>query len=595
MKRLSALLIGALLAFSFMGLAMLPPAVHAAGGAANIYAQGSNSCVLTAAGSCTITFTNVVYGDLLIVTGEANEPFSITDSFGSLFKTAASVNYAQVVYVQLTSSGSDTITLSAGSAGDYAVQAFDVQGLFSDFVTTTGTGTGSSVDLAASSTSYSGYTAFCVGALDGYATAGNVLTAGTSFALLQSAGQPYYGAEHSSTVTSPTTFPATQSTSGGWADGGACFARSYIHPSDVQLVQANTPTPVPFFYINEYKDSYLVVNFASATPTFVKPVTVPQLDPSISGSNLLTMWVGSSYFATLIPSTNNTFYLSPPSAVNEYTFNVEDLSGQFSAGATVKIELGNVVIRSGYLDGSNSFVAWLPAGYYTVILSQNGASYSVPENLPLASGVNQIAIQILYQAFTSTCGGLCEVSYGANITGTNAIITYKDLSGTTTSINDSIYRQNSTGTYRFYTHLWTSTSSLTDTVACNNDNCNSSIASQMYVVLIWSNTFGANQEARIPLAGGFGVPLPFNGLNDVFGWGYSFPNIPVSELIGFAVVVLAAAGMGALAAKFGAIVVAVLVAALSAFGWLPGLSPAIITLLVAFAVLGFVAWLEQGR
>ena len=170
-----------------------------------------------------------------------------------------------------------------------------------------------------------------------------------------------------------------------------------------------------------------------------------------------------------------------------------------------------------------------------------------------------------------------------------------DLSGTTTSITDSIYRQNSTGTYRFYTHTWTSVSSLTDTVACNNDNCNSSIASQMYVVLTFSNSFGANQEARIPLAGGFGVPLPFNGLNDVLGWGYSFPNIPVSELIGFAIVVLAGAGMGALAAKFGAIVIAVLVAALSAFGWLPGLSPAIITLLVAFAVLAFVAWLEQGR
>lgn len=40
---------------------------------------------------------------------------------------------------------------------------------------------------------------------------------------------------------------------------------------------------------------------------------------------------------------------------------------------------------------------------------------------------------------------------------------------------------------------------------------------------------------------------------------------------------------------------AILTAALSVFGWLPGLSPAIITLLVAFAVLAFVAWLEQGR
>ena len=165
----------------------------------------------------------------------------------------------------------------------------------------------------------------------------------------------------------------------------------------------------------------------------------------------------------------------------------------------------------------------------------------------------------------------------------------------TTSITDSIYRQNSTGTYLFYTHTWTSVSSLTDTVACDNDNCNSSIASQMYVVLTFTNSFGGSQQARIQLAGGYGVPLPFSGLNDVFGWGYSFPNVPVSELISFTIVVLAAAGMGALAAKFGAIVLAVLVAALSAFGWLPGLSPAIITLLVAFAVLAFVAWLEQGR
>ena len=590
MKRLSALLIASLLTVSFMGLAILPPAVHASGGTATIYASAANSC--SSGTTCSVTLSNTVYGDLIVVVVQTPVSVSLTDTFGSVFSAAATKGAAAIVYyATLTSSGSDTFTIAGGGTNNVALEVFEVQGLFTNFVVTSGTGTGSGTALSTSSTSYTGYTTFCVASLF---AAGELTTPGTDFTFLQGSDLSF-AAEYSTTVASPTTFNATSAVSGTWYDAGACFARSYINPSNVQIVQANTPSPVPFFYINEYKDSFLQINYPTVTPTYVKPVSVPQLEESLSGSNLLTLWVGSSYFATLITGTNNTFYLSPPSQVNEYTFNVEDLSGQFSAGATVKIELGNVVIRSGYLDGSNSFVAWLPAGYYTVILSQNGASYSVPENLPLASGVNQIAIQILYQAFTSTCGGLCEVSYGANITGTNAIITYKDLSGTTTSINDSIYRQNSTGTYRFYTHLWTSVSSLTDTVACNNDNCNSSIASQMYVVLIWSNTFGANQEARIPLAGGFGVPLPFNGLNDVLGWGYSFPNIPVSELIGFAIVVLAGAGMGALAAKFGAIVIAVLVAALSAFGWLPGLSPAIITLLVAFAVLAFVAWLEQGR
>ncbi|MDG6950173.1 MAG: hypothetical protein JRM77_10115 [Nitrososphaerota archaeon] len=590
MRRLSALLIGALLAFSFMGLAILPPAVHASGGAPTIYASAANSCVDV--NTCSITFSNTVYGDLIIVVVQTPVSVSLSDTFGSVFNTAASkAAEAIVYYVTLTSSGSDTFTITgAGTTNTVALEAFEVQGLFTNFVVTSGTGGGSGTALATSSTSYTGYTTFCVASLF---AAGELTTPGTDFTFLQGSALDF-AAEYSTTVASPTTFPATSGVSGTWYDAGACFTESYVNPSNVQIVQANTPSPVPFFYINEYKDSFLQINYPTVTPTYVKPVSVPQLEESLSGSNLLTLWVGSSYFATLITGTNNTFYLSPPSQVNEYTFNVEDLSGQFSAGATVEIELGNVVIRSGYLDGSNSFVAWLPAGYYTVVLSQNGASYSVPENLPLASGVNQIAIQILYQAFTSTCGGLCEVSDGANITGTNAIITYKDLSGTTTSINDSIYRQNATGTYRVYTHLWTSVSSLTDTVSCDNDNCNATIGSQLYVVLIWDNTFGSNQQARIPLSG-YGVPIPFSGLNDVFGWGYSFPNIPISEFLAFGIIVLAAAGMGALAAKFGAIVLAVLVAALSAFGWLPGLGAAMITLLVAFAVLAFVAWLEQGR
>ena len=588
MKRLFVLLIGVLLAFSFVGLTALPPAAHATGGAPVIYADGANTC--SSGSACSITLSNTVYGDLLIVAVQTPTSVVLTDSLGSNFTLAVNeAGDALVYYATLASSGADNISIKGGGTHTVALEAFEVQGLFTDFVVTSGTGTGSTTSLATSSTSYKGYAWFCVGSLD----AGYALTAGTSFTLMQS-GAAGEAAEYSTTVASPTTFPATIGTASTWYDAGACFARSYIDPNNVQLVQANTPA-APFFYINQYEGSYLVVSYPSVTSTFVKPVTVPQLDPSISGASLLTMWVGSSYFATLVPSTNNTFYLSPPSAVNEYTFNVQDLSGQFGVSSEIQVEQGNEVIRSGYLDASNSFVAWLPAGYYSVTLTHGASTYTVPENLPVGSGVNQVSIQILYQAFTSTCGGLCEVSYGANITGTNAVITYKDLSGTTTSINDSIYRQNATGTYRFYTHVWTSTSSLTDVVPCDNDNCNSSIASQMYVVLIWSNTFGSNQQARVSLAGGFGVPVPFSGDSGILGWSASFPNVPVSELVGFAVVLMAAAGMGALAAKFGAIVIAVLVAALSAFGWLPGLSASIVTLLVAFAVLAFVAWLEQGR
>ena len=584
MKRLSALLLGLL--FVIGAFAVGVPAVHAANQSI-VYATATNSCA--SGTNCPVYLTQATYGDLVVVTAEgmATAP-SITDSFGTTFTLAESLADTYVFFGNLTNGGVDNITMHATGA----VQAVEVQGLFTDYVITKGTGTGSGTALAAASTSYTGFTWFCAAAIE--QSVGGSLTAGTSFTLLLNSYTLNEAAEYSITVTSPTTFPATSSSSGTWYDAGACFARSYIHPSDIQLVQQSSPAG-NYFFINQYQGSYLTVGFAGNPPTKVKPVTVPQLDPAITGSDLLTLWVGTSYFATLIPSTNNTFYLLPPSQEYEYIFNVQDLSGQFGSNSTIAVKEGSQTIRSGYLDASNSFVAWLPAGYYSVTLTHGASTYTVPENLPVGSGVNQVSIQILYQAFTSTCGGLCEVSYGANITGTNAVITYKDLSGTTTSINDSIYRQNATGTYRFYTHVWTSTSSLTDVVPCNNDNCNSSIASQMYVVLIWSNTFGSNQQARVSLAGGFGVPVPFNGDSGILGWSASFPNVPVSELVGFAVVLMAAAGMGALAAKFGAIVVAVLVAALSAFGWLPGLSASIVTLLVAFAVLAFVAWLEQGR
>ena len=297
MKRLSALLIGTLLAFSFMGLAMLPPAVHAAGGAPVVYASAANSC--SSGNTCSVTLSNTVYGDLVIVAVQHPVTIGLTDTFGSSFTLITpTADQASIYYVVLGSSGSDTFTLTGGGTNNVALEVFEVQGLFTNFVVTAGTGTGSTATLATSSTSYSGYTAFCIASL----SAGAHLFAGTSFTILQPSYTDY-GAEYSTTVASPTTFPATSGSASTWYDMGVCFAQSYIDPSNVQIVQANTPSPVPFFYINQYKDSFLQINYPTVTPTYVKPVSVPQLDESLSGSNLLTMWVGSSYFATLITGT----------------------------------------------------------------------------------------------------------------------------------------------------------------------------------------------------------------------------------------------------------------------------------------------------
>ena len=263
MKRLSALLIAALLMASFMGLAFTSVA-HATNQGV-VFAQAFNACTSgTSGGTCSITLGNTVYGDLLIVTAEESATAGLSDSFSSVFTTAVSeAGQAFVYYTQLVHSGSDTITLTTTGSATVAFQVFEVQGLFTDFVITTGTGTGSSATLSTAAVSYSGFTWFCVGSLYG---AGGALTAGTSFTLVQNGAVSYLGAEYSITVASGTTFPATAGSSGTWYDAGACFARSYIHPSDIQLVQMNTPATSPYFYINEYQNSYLQVGYPSATP-----------------------------------------------------------------------------------------------------------------------------------------------------------------------------------------------------------------------------------------------------------------------------------------------------------------------------------------
>ena len=587
-------------------LAVFAPASHASSPSnqAVLYASASNACTSgNTGGTCSVTVSGT-YGDLFIVAWQESTAgvATLSDTLGTTF-TTVSETLAMLSYARFSTTSSDTITLTLAASSSGALEVFIVRGLFTDYVVTNGVGTGTGTALATASTSYTGFTWFCAASLQ--ASTGT-LTAGTSYSLIHTADSSIIGAgEYSITVASPTTFPATVSASATWYDAGACFARTVINPSDVQILQYPVSLPsTTYFYINEYQNSYLSVGFASSTPTIVTPVTVPQLDPTVTGSNLLTLYLGgTSYFTKLIPSTNTTFYVPNPTTASEYQFNVQDLSGTYGAGSSITFTLGTsgITMSSGYLDASNSFVTWLPAGTYDILLKNPAgtSSYSTTASLQAASGVVPVTINILQYSVSTTCGGQCELTYGAKMSGNDIAIAFDDASGTTTSINDSIYHTFLNGTTtRFYTKLTTgSYGSFTDLVACDTDACNSTITSQFYVKIIFSDSFGSNQVVTFPIgSGGLGSSIPFNNLPATFlGWSYTFGSVPPYDFVSLFLILLTAASFGAYASKFGAVVIAIETAGLSAMGWLYGVSPAMITLVGAFSVLAYIAYLEAGR
>ncbi|MDA4119260.1 MAG: hypothetical protein OK436_01610 [Thaumarchaeota archaeon] len=377
----------------------------------------------------------------------------------------------------------------------------------------------------------------------------------------------------------------------------AIFSNANLFMVDSVLKYNGKPA---WYNISNYGKSYAELDFATGPPLTYSNLTAPDIHVNYGAATLLKVWVvPASYYVQVIPndSTSNTVWLFNPSIVDTFTISIQDLSNQFGPGSTLTISQGSRVLSSGYTDAQNSYPLWIVPGAYQMVLTNGANTYSQQINFPSVNGAS-IPVQILKYQQGGNCGQICAVSYNAGFDagGSNIVITYTDTTGTTTSVNDQIWVNGPLGASQFYTHTWTTGpyGTLTDTVGCNVNACNSTLASNIYVVLVFSDQYGQNTE-HIPVSGGstfFSIPnLP----GGILSWNVVFPTAPSPlNFAAYIIVLLSAAGMGAQAAKFGVVVIPAEVAVLAGAGWLP-LQNGASLFLIAIGVLAFIGWLEQGR
>lgn len=362
------------------------------------------------------------------------------------------------------------------------------------------------------------------------------------------------------------------------------------------LINAQTGA---WFNIANYTGSYVLVEFPTGPPVFYYNITIPDLVINTAGAANVTVWVGQSYFVSIIPaqSGNNYVYLNPPdSPVLPYTLEVQDLSGKFGPGTDVYVYQGNRVMYSGPSDGSNTVPLWLIPGTYRIVLMSGTNTYSTGASFPSVSG-STIIIQILSVTIPSQCGTQCSVSYvaGFNPAEDHIVIYFNDSEDQTTYIADSIFIANASGTFLLYQATWHGAyGEFTDSISCASKACNVANASQMYVNLSYNGADGSD-SVNLPLSGGsffthgLNIPPNFLGMDILFPAGSGSFNAILSYLLILGV----ASTFGVFSAKFGVVVTAGVTAALAYAGWLP-VAPAGITLILGMAVIAFIAALERS-
>ncbi len=217
-----------LLVVMFMFLLVLEPLpVHAA---ATLIQQNNNGCLCSSNPAVvTVTLGSVASGDVIVVGLEFPSLYSslisLTDTLHSSFTqavTAPSLGHTAAIYTAtLSSGGADTVTATFTNTisppNYYDVFVYEVAGVTTTGAAT-GTGTGTSTSVSTSSVSFQAG-AFLFGMI--YDAEGTPATAGPGFTLsTENLGVGVSNGQFSDPVSSPTTFPATLSSSTNWIEAG---------------------------------------------------------------------------------------------------------------------------------------------------------------------------------------------------------------------------------------------------------------------------------------------------------------------------------------------------------------------------------------
>jgi hypothetical protein len=298
------------LATTFFGSLTLVPTAYAKIDP-TVSQLGANYC--GSATSCSVSVTYATAGNLVVVgiqyeVASSRVTYSISDSKSTSFTSfspavspnaAANGNYyyASVSYGIIPSTGSVTITITVSTTSILSLEVVEISG--ANTATSSVTGSANSGTAISTSSLTLPSSAVSVGSL----ATGYAITPGSGFTFYQVGAHPTIGIQYSTTVTTSTTFPATQSTSYTWVELGVAFFEGVTQP-------INIPTPAggtAFTYTVSgcsvsptSASSGSAVNF-NAAPSCTLTVSMPA-----AGTNTRYVFAGSASSTTVTTCASGT-------------------------------------------------------------------------------------------------------------------------------------------------------------------------------------------------------------------------------------------------------------------------------------------------
>lgn len=315
---------------------------------------------------------------------------------------------------------------------------------------------------------------------------------------------------------------------------------------------------------------------------------------------LITMYIGSLYSRSLIPSPSGklNMYIDNPNSVYDFKISIVGPIGSYPNGSMIFIQQSGHNITSGYLDSSSTFSAALVPGLYTVkVISTTGQTLVSPTSF--SSTNTSPTINAYSSSVTNSAGVATSVSWSAgwNSSLTGIIFNYNDVTNTTTQIGIQILSTNSSGIFQQYSSFQTPTQ-------CLGPNC-----VEMFQLIIPANSPGFNKTTELVVyvnvtnflgnqyqlgsqqiscqscIGSLNLPTSPFGLSILGG-------LNAISMLSYAIIVLTAVAVGNYFAGFGFLAISFEVAFFAFFGWLPASLLSIGIVFVALAVVGLMIWHE---
>ena len=344
--------------------------------------------------------------------------------------------------------------------------------------------------------------------------------------------------------------------------------------ANVFLVNYNSKL---WYNITGYSGSRVYVYYPNSIQAIYNNLPTPDIAATLTGSNLLTAWVGDSYSRSIIPNQvgKNTIYLDNPSVVLSYTFDIQDFTNTYLPGAQIYVALGSLTITSGYLDGQDSFTAWLQPANYTITLKSGANTYITHASIS-SSTTNPIPIQIATISHSlPVTGSNFNFDAGWDQNYQNLVVFYHDPNVDTSFIEVQVYNQTASGIQIMqdlsFTGLWGNFSVIFACSACKVAN-----SQYIYVRLIVTNQYGTKYVfGTQPLAGGSlfaNTPNPpdWGGIGSFFNSGSFNPWL---ELFGLCMLIGEAGLTGYYEAPAGFIILTISLTGLGLAGWIPVPAP----------------------